>query len=64
MMDLAAKAGISYDLNALSKKLGIPVVPINARNGVGLEELKKVMGNHKALQHIKSMMFGKKLRSR
>ena len=40
MMDLAAKAGISYDFNALSKELGIPVVPINARNGVGLEELK------------------------
>jgi ferrous iron transport protein B len=43
MMDLAAKAGISYDLNALSKELGIPVIPINARNGVGLDELKKVM---------------------
>lgn len=43
MMDLAAKAGISYDLNGLSKKLGIPVVPINARNGTGLDELKRVM---------------------
>lgn len=41
MMDLAAKAGISYDFNALSKKLGVPVIPINARNGVGLDELKK-----------------------
>src|SRR5690349_12627652 len=44
MMDLVAKAGISYDFNALSKRLGVPVVPINARNGVGLEELKKQMG--------------------
>ncbi len=43
MMDLAAKAGVSYDLKALSKKLGVPVVPINARNGVGLDELKKVI---------------------
>ena len=43
MMDLAAKAGISYDFNTLSKELGIPVVPINARNGVGLEELKRLM---------------------
>ncbi len=43
MMDLAAKAGISYDLNSLSKKLGVPVVPINARNGTGLDELKKIM---------------------
>ncbi len=43
MMDLAAKAGISYDLNALSKKLGIPVILLNARNGIGLDELKKVI---------------------
>lgn len=41
MMDLAAKAGISYDFNALSKNLGVPVVPINARNGVGIDELLK-----------------------
>jgi ferrous iron transport protein B len=41
MMDLAAKAGVTYDLKVLSQRLGIPVVPINARNGIGLEELKK-----------------------
>src|SRR5688572_19248415 len=46
MMDLVAKAGISYDFNTLSKKLGVPVVPINARNGVGLEELKKQLDRH------------------
>lgn len=39
MIDLAAKAGISYDLNALSKKLGIPVIPLNPRRGEGLEAL-------------------------
>ena len=43
MMDLAAKAGISYDFNALSKKMGVPVVAINARKGVGLDDLKKLM---------------------
>ena len=43
MMDLVAKAGISYDINALSAELGIPVVPINARKGTGLDELKKVL---------------------
>lgn len=43
MMDLVAKAGISYDLKLLSAKLGVPVVPINARNGVGLEELRRQM---------------------
>jgi ferrous iron transport protein B len=40
MMDLAAKAGISYDFNMLSKRLGVPVVAVNARKGVGLEELR------------------------
>lgn len=45
MMDLVAKAGLSYDIQKLSGKLGIPVVPINARNGVGLEELKKQMSS-------------------
>lgn len=44
MMDLAAKAGISYDLNALSKKLGVPVVAINARKGHGLEVLYELLG--------------------
>jgi ferrous iron transport protein B len=54
MMDLASKAGISYDINALSKKLGIPVVPINARNGVGLEKLKDEISRPQtiALHHI------------
>jgi ferrous iron transport protein B len=41
MMDLAAKAGVSYDLLKLSQKLGVPVVPINARKGEGIEALKK-----------------------
>jgi ferrous iron transport protein B len=41
MMDLVAKAGISYDFQKLSAKLGVPVVALNARNGVGIEELKK-----------------------
>lgn len=43
MMDLVAKAGISYDIKMLSNRLGIPVVPINARIGIGLEELKKAI---------------------
>src|SRR5690606_13752394 len=33
MMDLVARAGIAYDIQTLSKKLRIPVIPINARMG-------------------------------
>lgn len=43
MMDLASKAGISYDLKSLSEKLGIQVIPVNARNGTGIHELKKAL---------------------
>lgn len=49
MMDLVARAGIHYDIKTLSGKLGVPVVPINARMGVGLEELKKVISQPLAL---------------
>jgi len=41
LMDLAAKSGLSLDVKKLSKKLDIPVVMINARQGYGLEALKK-----------------------
>ena len=41
MMDLAAKSGMSLDVKKLSEKLGVPVVMINAREGRGIEHLKK-----------------------
>jgi ferrous iron transport protein B len=43
MMDLAARAGVSYDIHLLQTKLGIPVLPINARTGSGIEELKQAL---------------------
>ena len=41
MMDLAAKAGVSYDFVTLSARLGVPFVPINARKGEGIDQLTK-----------------------
>ena len=43
MMDLARKEGIEVDLEALSRKLRCPVVPVVARNGEGLPELRNVV---------------------
>ncbi len=43
MMDLAAKSGLSLDINRLSEELGLPVVMINAREGKGIEPLKKIL---------------------
>ena len=43
MIDLAAKSGLSIDIKKLSTLLDVPVVLINARNGQGIEELKKIV---------------------
>jgi ferrous iron transport protein B len=40
MLDIAAKHGISVDAHLLSERLGIPVVPIQANAGTGLEDLR------------------------
>ncbi|MBS4173377.1 ferrous iron transport protein B [Bacillus sp. FJAT-49736] len=39
MIDVAERRGIHIDSNILSQKLGLPVVPITARNGRGCHEL-------------------------
>ncbi len=43
MMDLAQKQGIKININKLSKRLGIPVVPMVARTGQGKEKLLKTI---------------------
>ena len=43
MVDMADRIGKGYDLELLEKELEIPVVNINARNGVGIDRLKKVL---------------------
>lgn len=43
MMDLAAKSGLSLDIKKLSEALGLPVVMINAREGRGIDQLKKML---------------------
>ncbi|WP_259068936.1 ferrous iron transport protein B [Mucilaginibacter sp. X4EP1] len=52
MMDLAKKSGINIDIDQFSKKLGVPVVPIAARKGEGIDKLKEAIAfaNKIALQ--------------
>lgn len=54
MMDLAAKSGLSLDIKKLSATLGLPVVMINAREGRGIEQLKRVLarGVEVPSQHV------------
>ena len=43
MMDLVKKTGVAIDADKLSEKLGVPVVPIDARRGKGLDQLKATL---------------------
>ena len=43
MTDVAARHGVNIDIPALQQELGVPVIPMNARNGVGVAALKIVM---------------------
>ncbi|MBC8085398.1 MAG: ferrous iron transport protein B, partial [Hymenobacter sp.] len=43
MMDVAAQHGIHIDMEALQEELGVPVIPMNARKGIGVAALKIVM---------------------
>jgi ferrous iron transport protein B len=48
MTDVAAERGIQIDLPALERELGVPVVPMNARKGVGVAALRIVMADRLA----------------
>lgn len=43
MMDVAQRDGLAVDVDALSKQLGAPVVPISARTGRGIVELRRAV---------------------
>jgi len=44
MIDLAEREGIKIDVDSLSRELGCPVVPISARSGRGVPELRQEIG--------------------
>lgn len=43
MLDVAAQAGIKINVETLAKMLKVPVIPINARKGAGIEKLKETI---------------------
>lgn len=43
MIDAAAAQGLTFDYAKLAQQLGVPVVPVQANNGTGLDELKKAI---------------------
>jgi ferrous iron transport protein B len=43
MMDIAKKRGIRVNIDQLSREMQVPVVPVNARSGKGVDELKSTV---------------------
>ncbi|GAB2789337.1 ferrous iron transport protein B [Hymenobacter luteus] len=43
MMDVAEQHGVRIDVATLQEELGVPIIPMNARKGVGIAALKIVM---------------------
>ncbi|WP_299759012.1 ferrous iron transport protein B [uncultured Pontibacter sp.] len=46
MVDVAEQEGVKIDVAALQRELGVPVIPMNARKGIGVAALKIVMTQH------------------
>ena len=46
MMDVAVSRGIKIDIEQVEKRLGVPVVPCEAANGVGIMELRLAISQH------------------
>lgn len=49
MMDEAEKSGLQIDIGRLSNRLGIPVLPISARNKEGIDQLEILLATHSDL---------------
>ena len=48
MVDLAGRRGVVIDAAGLSERLGVPVVPIVARSGRGVDDLRRVLDTERA----------------
>ncbi len=65
MMDEVKKSGIEFNISRMEDILGVPVIPITARNGEGIDDLyKAIEGNKKSGEVIhpeKNLHFGDKV---
>src|SRR5690606_34583911 len=41
MVDVARQRGVAIDIETLSERLGVPVIPVQANKRIGLPELKE-----------------------
>lgn len=62
MVDVARNRGIYIDVNKLSNLLGIPVVPVVARNGKGCDQLIQVLADKEGVESRQNLVdYGKEV---
>jgi len=59
MMDIAAAKGLEIDMDLLSEKLGVTIIPISASKGKGLDKLKSLLerGNFLSIANENDFQF-------
>jgi ferrous iron transport protein B len=57
MIDVARSRGIEINVDKLSQVLGVPIVPVVARNGTGCDQLIQVISNEKGHASSKSIVY-------
>ena len=58
LLDEAEKRGIRVDLEALSRRLGVPVVGMAARRGRGLEDLRRAVADFTPREYAYTVKYG------
>ena len=53
MVDISQTKGFTIDTESLSKSLRVPVIPVNPRNGDGIDILDKTIGIELSYEHVK-----------
>ena len=61
LMDEAKKRGISVDTGGLSRALGVPVIPMAARRGRGVEELRAAIDGFEPRPFAYTVRYGESL---
>ncbi|WP_318505389.1 ferrous iron transport protein B [Bacillus sp. T3] len=65
MGDVAKNRGIDVDSKALSSLLGVPVIPVIARNGNGCEQLSQIItDDHEAALNMNIVSYGKDIENK
>src|SRR5690606_28692525 len=62
MMDVAETEGVKIDLDVLQRDLGVPVIPMNARKGIGIAALKIVVSQQLSATGVSFFEVPAKLR--